>query len=253
MDRLALKAEERKIFGKQVKKLRREGIIPAHVFGKKIPTEHILVKEVDFNKVYTEAGETGLIDLKIGGEKIRPVLVRDVQLDPIKDNPLHIDFYQVNLTEKVKVAVPVVLVGEEPELVHSGEAVVIQPISEVEVEALPTDLPEKIEVDITSLKQINDALLVSQLPVPEGVALIADPEAVVVKLDKAITGEMEKLLEEERVAAEAAAIEVAPKEEVKVPAEGEETPAFAEATAGELAEGGEEVEVQGQTEEKPAR
>ncbi|MCL5784413.1 MAG: 50S ribosomal protein L25 [Patescibacteria group bacterium] len=202
MDRIALKAQPREILGKKVKRLRHDGFIPAHVFGNKIETEHVSVKAGDFSKAYDTAGETGLIDLKIGETKIRPVLIREVQVDPIHGATLHIDFYQVNLLEKVRVPVPIEIIGEEPESVHSGEAVVIQPMGEVEVEALPAELPEKIEVDITSLKQVDDAILVSQLQVPEGVVLIADPDAVVVKLDNAVTEEMQELLEEQ--AAEAA-------------------------------------------------
>ncbi|MDO8570860.1 MAG: 50S ribosomal protein L25 [Candidatus Daviesbacteria bacterium] len=241
MDRIALKAEEREILGKKVKNLRSQGLIPAHVFGKGLQTEHVTVSALEFKKVYDQAGETGLIDLKIGAEKIRPVLIRGVQLDPVRDNLLHIDFYQVNLSVKVKVFVPIEIIGEEAEAVHTGEAVVIQPMSEIEVEALPADLPEKITVDITSLKAIDDAILVSGLSVPEGVTILAEPEAVVVKLDSAVTEEMKRLLEEQ--AAEAAAAAAA-----QAPAEGE--PASAEATAGKEAEG--EKGAQVSTEAEPA-
>ncbi|MDO8498528.1 MAG: 50S ribosomal protein L25 [bacterium] len=221
MDRLSLKAAERTILGKKVKKLRRDGFIPAHVFGKKTETEHVSVQARDFAKVYDTAGETGLIDLKIGEEKVRPVLIREVQLDPLRGETLHIDFYQVNLKEKVQVPVPIELIGEEPEVVHSGEAVVIQPIGEVEVEALPAELPEKIEVDISKLKKIDDAILVSELLVPEGVTIIADPETVVVKLDNAVSEEAQKLMEEEAAEA-AAAVEAAVPEGVEeAPAEGQ--------------------------------
>lgn len=228
MQRIPLKAQEREVLGKKVRFLRREGLIPAHVFGNKVETEHVSVKLQEFLKVFKTAGETGLVDLKIGDTKIRPVLVRDVAVDPVRGNPLHIDFYQVNLSEKVTVPVPVVLIGEEPEVVHTGEAVVIQPISEVEVEALPAELPEKIEVDITSLKAIDDAILVSQLRVPEGVAILADPEAVVVKLDNAVTEEMQKLMEEQAAEQAAAAEAAAPEEGAEAPAEGEEEAAEGE-------------------------
>lgn len=227
MDRISLKAQERTILGKQVKKLRREGIIPAHVFGNKINTEHVSVKDIDFKKVYDSAGETGLVDLKIGETKVRPVLIREVQLDPLTDRPLHIDFYQVNLSEKVTVSVPLELIGDEPEVVHSGEAVVIQPISEVEVEALPTDLPEKIEVDISALKQIDDAILVSQLNIPQGVTILADPESLVVKLDNAVSAEAQQLMEEqaaETAAAQAEAVEEEGEAPIEGETEGEEAP-----------------------------
>ena len=251
MDRLSLQAEERNILGKKVKGLRSSGFLPAHIFGKKIETEHISVNTKNFLKTFSEAGETGLIDLKVGGEKIRPVLIRGVQYDPITGQPIHIDFYQVNLSDKVKVQVPLELIGEEPEKVHLGEAIVLQTLNEVEVEALPTDLVEKIEVDISSLKEINDAIIVGQLNYDRTkLTLHADEEEVVVKLAPAVSAEMEELLEEQAAeVAEAEAIGTPTEGEV-VPTEGE--PASAEATAGEEgrapAEGGEE---QAQTEEAP--
>lgn len=241
MDRLSLKAQERTVLGKKVKALRRAGLVPAHVFGNKVETEHVSVKAADFSKAYQQAGESGLIDLRIGEEKIRPVLIRDVQIDPFKGELLHIDFYQVNLKEKVTVTVPVILNGEEPETVHSGEAVVIQPVNEIEVEALPTELPENIEVDITPLKVIGDSIFVSQLPVPEGVTILADPETVVAKLDSAVTEEMKALMEEQAAEAAAAAEATAEAEgaEGEAPAEGEVTEEGAEGEA-PAEEGGEE-------------
>lgn len=253
MDRLSLHAEERTILGKKVKKLRRDGLLPGHVFGKGLESEMVAVSSRDFLKTFHQAGETGLIDLKIGSEKVRPVLVRDVQHDPITGQPIHIDFYQVNLQEKVKVPVPVVLVGEEPETVHLGEAIVLQTVNEVEVEALPTDLVEKIEVDISPLKQIDDAITVGQLSYDrEKLTIHADPEEIVVKLAPAVSAEMEKLLEEE--AAEKAA--AAAVEEGAVPAEGEAVEgAPAEAAPAETpAEGGEKPAEGGQPsqeEQKP--
>lgn len=234
MNKIPLKAEKRTILGKKVSKLRKQGLIPGHVFGKKIKTEHVSVKEADFGKVLKEAGETGLVDLKIGEEDARSVLIRQVQTDPVKESFLNIDFYQVNLSEKTKVKVPVVLVGDQPEVVHSGEAVVIQPMMEVEVEALPADLPEKIEIDIGSLRAIGDVILVSQLQVPEKVAILAEPETMVVKLDTAVTEEMKKLMEEEAAAQAAAQAAEAPAE-AKAPTD-EIAEAEEEAAAGESAE-----------------
>lgn len=234
MDRLSLQADERKILGKKVKQLRRDGKLPAHVFGKGVEGEIVSVEAKEFLKTFHLAGETGLIDLKIGKEKVRPVLVRDVQHDPVSGQPIHIDFYQVDLTQKVKVPVPLVQVGQQPEAVHLGEAIVLQTLNEVEVEALPTDLVEKIEVDISSLKQIDDAITVSQLNYDKNkLNLQADEEAIVVKLAPAVTAEMEKLLEEQAAETAAAAAETA---EGETPAEGEEAP------KGEAAEGAEGVE-----------
>lgn len=216
MDRLSLKAEERTLLGKKVKNLRKDGKLPGHVYGKGVETEHVSVDGKTFLKTFKEAGETGLINLKIGAEKVRPVLVRGVQYDPITGQPIHIDFYQVNLTQKVKVPVPLILIGDQPESVHLGETIVLQTLQEVEVEALPTDLVENIEVDITPLKNIDDAITVGQLNYDRSkLTVCAGEDEIVVKLAPAITAEMEKLLKEEAAEAAAAA------EEAAVPAEGE--------------------------------
>lgn len=245
MDRISLKAEERTILGKKVKVLRKEGKIPAHVFGKGIDTEHISVDGKNFLKTFIEAGETGLVDLKISDDKIRPVLIRDVQYDPVTSQPLHIDFYQVNLKEKVTVPVPIILTGEEPETVHSGEAVVLQTLNEVEVAALPTDLVENIEVDISKLKNIDDAITIKELDYDrEKLTISIDPEEIVVKLAPAITEEMKKLMEEQE--AEAAAAAVTTEEE------GAEKPVEGEAAEGEApAEGGEEKPTEGGEQQSP--
>ncbi len=224
MDRLSLQAEERKLLGKKVKNLRKDGKLPGHVFGKGLETEHVTVDGKTFLKTFKEAGETGLIDLKIGVEKIRPVLVRGVQYDPVSDKPIHIDFYQVNLSEKVKVPVPLILIGEEPEKVHLGEAIVLQTLNEVEVEALPADLIENIEVDQSLLKEIDDAITVGQLNYDkEKLTISADPEEIVVKLAPAVTEEMKKQMEEEAAEVAAAAAEATPpaEGETAVPVEGE--------------------------------
>lgn len=198
MDRLSLIAQERKILGKKVKNLRRDGSLPAHVFGKGVEGENVLVSEKDFIKIFKQAGETGLIDLKIGKEKVRPVLIREVQYDPVSGDSIHIDFFQVNLTQKVKVPVPLVLIGEQPEIVKLGEAIVLQTINEVEVEALPADFVEKIEVDISTLKAIDDAITVGQLNYDKTKLTISvAEEEIVVKLAPAVSAEMEKLMEEQ--------------------------------------------------------
>lgn len=248
MDRLSLPAEERKVLGKKVKKLRKDGQLPGHVFGKGVETEHVSVDGKIFLKTFKEAGETGLIDLKIGKEKIRPVMVKGVQFDPVSGEPIHIDFYQVNLSEKVKVPVPLTLLGDEPESVKLGETIVLQSMNEIEVEALPADLIEKIEVDITVLKNIDDAITVGQLNFDRSKLTIeVEPDAIVVKLAPAITEEMRKQMEEEAAAVAAQAAEagaegvegVAPAEG-EVPAEGEK-PAAGEQAPAEAGENKEEA------------
>ncbi|OGE34143.1 hypothetical protein A3C32_00930 [Candidatus Daviesbacteria bacterium RIFCSPHIGHO2_02_FULL_41_14] len=227
MQAIPLKAQERTVLGKAVKNLRKAGLIPGHVYGNKTEIEHVSVNARDFLKVLDNAGETTLVDLKIGEEKVKHVLIRGVQTDAVKGLPLHIDFYEVNLKEKVTVPVPIILQGvvEEIELVKTGEAVVIQSLSEVQVEALPTEIPENLIVNVLSLRVIGDAIHVSELQVPEGVTILAEPEEVVVKLDTAITEEMKRLMEEQAAEAaaaqEAAVTEEGATAEGEVPAEGE--------------------------------
>ena len=197
MDKQILKAQKRKIFGRRVKSLRNQGLLPANIYGKKIKSEAVQVVNADFLKAYEEAGETVLIELRLNGDSNQAVkkmvLIHNVQVDPVSDSPVHADFLQVNLKEKVTASVPIEVVGESPaEKVGKGTAV--QQIDEVEVEALPTDLPEKFVVDISGLTEVDQAILIKDLNV--------DTKKVDVKLDREqIVVKVEELRKEEEVAA----------------------------------------------------
>lgn len=244
MDRISLKAEERELLGKKVRKLRQAGLVPAHVYGKKIDSEHVAVNGKEFAKTLEQAGETGLINLRISDEKVRPVMVRGLQYQALTGELLHIDFYQVNLKEKVTVPVPIVLIGEEPESVHLGESVVLQTLSEVQVEALPGDLIEKFEVDITPLQEIGQAILIKDLTYDhEKLTLHADEEETIVKLDTAVTEEMKRLMEEQAAEAQAAA--------ATVEGETEEEKAAGETPEGEAGESAEDQKTEANSEEQP--
>lgn len=232
MDRTPLRAEERTVLGKNVAKSRRQGLIPANVYGRGFESEAVFVKQANFQKTFAVTGETGLIDLKIGDERTKPVLVRDIQYDARRGEVLHIDFYQVNLKEKVRVWVPIELIGEEPEQVHLGEAVVLNPVSEIEIEALPDELIDKVEVDITVLKQIDDAVTVADLRINREVVTVITPEEeVVIKMAPAVTQEMQQMMEEQEAEAAAAAEEATEGEE-KAEGEEGETEGGEEATEG---------------------
>lgn len=213
---LKLGSETRAITGRKVKQIREAGFVPANVYGKKIKSTAIKLTTDDFSKIYKEAGETGLIQLKIKGEeKERPVLIHHVQRDPVLGNILHVDFYQVDLKEKVTAQVPVELVGEAP-AAKERIGILIQPMDSVEVEALPTDLPEKLEIDITSLKAVDDVVTVANFKIPKGVTVLTPDTAVIAKIDKLA----------EEVVAPAPAPEAVPVEgEAAVPVEGETAPA----------------------------
>ncbi|MBI2442865.1 MAG: 50S ribosomal protein L25 [Candidatus Levybacteria bacterium] len=198
--RHALQAEKRTVLGKAVKKLRRTGFLPANVYGKGLESTAIQVNAKEFNTVYKEAGETGLVDLKVDGE-VRPVLIKNLQLEYPLRIPLHVDFYQVNLKEKVKTMVPIELLGEA-KAVTEKVGTMIQPLSEIEVEALPTDLPEKIEVNVEPLAALDEQITVADLKIPAGITVLTDPGQVIVKIAELAAPEPEPVVEE---AAEGAA------------------------------------------------
>lgn len=226
-DTSVLEVQKREVFGRRnVKRLRKQGFLPANIYGHNVTSFAVQAKVDDFKKLYGEVGETGLVGLRVDGD-VRPVLIHNVHIDPVTDLPLHVDFLAVNLSVKVVTMVPVDLVGES-EVVRAGEGVVVQQMHELEVEALPTDLPEKVVVDISGLAAIDDAIKVSELAVDRSKLEVKDdPERIVVS-----------------IAPPAKEEEIAPPLE-EVPAEGEVLP------EGEMAPGGESpAEGEGQSEAK---
>lgn len=152
----------RQVRGKKVKTLRSQGILPGHVFGSETKSTDIQVDAKIFSKIYKEVGETGLIDLQIEGEaKSRPVLIDDYALHPISGSILHVDFHQVNLKEKVVATVPIETIGDS-EAIKAGN-VLVMAYNEVEVEALPTDLPDHLEVDLSKLTAVGSDIKFSDL------------------------------------------------------------------------------------------
>lgn len=181
MQKQVLKAKKRKILGRKVKNLRKEGILPANVYGKGVKSLAIEVLAADFKKTFKEAGETSLIELQIAKQK-KPVLINNVHKDPVTNLPLHIDFHQVNLKEEVTVGVQIELVGDSP-AEKQGLGTIVQYLDEVEVKALPANLPEKFQLDISGLDEVEKALHVKDLSVGKKVKVDADPEEVVVKVE----------------------------------------------------------------------
>jgi large subunit ribosomal protein L25 len=182
-EKIALKVEKRKVLGKKVKKLRKEGILPANIYGKNVKSLAVQVSLKDFLPVYKKVGETGIMEIMVEGEKTpRYALIHNVQKDPVSDQPLHADFHQVLLTEKITASIPIELVGESP-VVQQKLGVLIQPLSEVEVEALPTELPEQFTIDISSLKEVDQAITVGDLKPPAGVKILTSEKEILVKIN----------------------------------------------------------------------
>jgi len=180
-DKIILKADKREVFGRKVKAIRKEGIVPANIFGKDVKSISIQVSRIEFEKAFKKAGETQIIELEIGKEK-RPVLVSNIQFDPKSDAPLHVDFMQIDLTKKVTAEVPLELVGESP-AEKEGKGTVVQQLSEVKIEALPGDLPEKIEINVEELAEIDSSVNVGDLKISDKLTVLDDKELLIVKVE----------------------------------------------------------------------
>ncbi len=180
--RIELAVTPRSILGKKVKELRQQGITPANIYGHGIPSQAVQVPTPDLVRSIRVAGLNTMLQLHVEGEKKpRPVFFRTVQRNPITDEVLHIDFYQVSLKEKIRLEVPLVIVGEAPAVsVHGG--ILLQSVNVVTMEGLPGDLPPHIEVDVSGLTEIDDAVHLKDLEVSPDVTLLVDPELVVAKV-----------------------------------------------------------------------
>jgi large subunit ribosomal protein L25 len=220
MDKHELKALARVVRGRKVNQLRKLGVLPANVFGKKITSQNIQVDTKEFSILFAKVGESTLIYLKIDKEKeARPVFVSDVVKHPVTGQFLHAVFHQVDLKEKVTAPVSLKLVGESL-AEKEKRGILVQQLDEIEIEALPTDMPEHIEVDVTTLAEVGAHILVKDLKYDKSKLTVkAEPDSIVVQI--------EALAKEEVAPAPAVAEgEVAPAPEGEaVTPEGEVAPA----------------------------
>jgi len=199
--------------------LRRQGRLPAIVYGHNVDAVTVIVDGREFVKAFQKVGRNQLVDLQLGDEPVRKALIREVQRSPRDGDLLHVDFYQVNLTEKIESEVPIEIEGEV-ELVAKGEADLQRGLHVLKVECLPTDLPPVITVDVSGLKEIDDEIRVKDLKIPAGCEILDEPEDLIVK----VAAHREEV--EEPAAAPAAEVPVVG--ETEAPAEGAEGEAPAE-------------------------
>ncbi len=223
MDKVILNASKRVVVGRKVKKLRKDGNVPANIFGKKVISQAVQVVEKEFSGVFSKVGETGLVELML--EKIaHPVLIHNVSYHPVTGQPLHVDFFQVDLKEKVQTRVPLAFTGESP-AVKDKLGVLLHIISEIEIEALPADLPEKLEVDVSRLAAVGDTMKVTDLKVSDKVKVDTDAALEFIKVAPLVSKEAEQMAKEEAEAKAAAVAQTA------AAAPGGEKPAEGEATS----------------------
>jgi large subunit ribosomal protein L25 len=179
---MSLSAKIRNEKGKSaIKKLRKEGLIPAELYGHKVENLHLAVNNKEFNNIFKLAGENTIINLLIEDlhkkEEI-PVLIHDVQKNYLTNDIVHIDFYQIRMDEKVRTHVPLEFVGESPAIKNYG-GILNKSMNEIEIEALPQDLPSSIPVDISKIQELNQSIYVKDLNIPKGVKVLVDLDTVV--------------------------------------------------------------------------
>jgi len=206
MKSLEIKADKREVLGKKTRFLRRQGLTPAHLFGHDIESQSLQCDTTQLEEIVNRAGTTRIIDLHIGDEKqSKKVFIREIQRDAVKDHLYHVDFYQIKMSEKMKTDIPVIIVGEAPAL--KGKGHILESIANhITVECLPDKLPPNIEVDVSSLEEVNQAILVGQLDLGSEVAILSDPDQMIVKISEVAAAKIEEA-EEVAEGEEAEAVE----------------------------------------------
>lgn len=226
-NKLFLTVDERKVFGKKLNRLRKEGMIPANIYGSDFKSKSISVKFKDFISTFKVAKETGVIYLKVGSEEL-PTLIKNVQKHPVNNSILHVDFRKINLKQKILTNVPVKVIGQSEAVSQKG-GVLLTLSESLLVEALPTDFPKEIEVDITQIKEIGQEIKVSDLKKSDKYELKDHAGKVIIS----VVAHKEESITPETAPVEAPeVITAAPSEEGTVPAEEAVKPTSTKATEG---------------------
>ncbi len=204
MEQIELTAAPRTVIGKQVKALRRAGLVPANLYGRSVEPQALQVDARTLGRVLARAGQSRLIKLNVEG-KAEPymALARDIQRESIKGSLYHVDFFAVSMTERIKLQVQIVLVGDSP-AVQRGEGVLVHALSNIQIECLPGDLIDAIRLDVSKLDKVNMQITIKDLGVSERIKILADPDEMVVR----VTPVKEEKVEEVVVPTAEAAAEV---------------------------------------------
>lgn len=204
-----IEVQPRTVVGKKVSQLRAEGIVPITVYGPKVAPMVLQVPYRPLEVTLKNAGGTNLIDLQADG-KTHTVLAREVQRDVLKGTIMHVDFFAVDEASKIRTDVPVIFVGESP-AVEARKGILLSGLNAVTIETLPSKLLHQIEVDLSSLAEVGDAITVGDLNLGEGVDILNDPEETVARIAQtsaARAAELEEMEEEAEASAEGAEPEV---------------------------------------------
>lgn len=187
----------RQVVGRKVKQLRRQKMVPGNVFGKDVKSTNIQIDEKALTNLVKQVGESGLVYLQIEGEKAeRPAMIAEIRRDPVTGAVLHVGWHQVNLKEKVTSAIPVKLVGVAP-AEEQKLGILVQQMHEMEIEALPADMPESVEVDISPLAEVDAAIYARDVKLDGKLTLKSDLEAIVVRIEPLAAEEKKEVPTEE--------------------------------------------------------
>ncbi len=181
-EQIELEVSPRQVMGKATKRLRKAGIIPANIYGHKQAPQAVQLEALAFERLRRSHGTRNIITLRLPGRaRAQTALIRRVQRDPITGAVLHIDFFRVSLRERIHVKVPLRFVGESPGVKNEG-GVLIHPLDTLEIACAASDIPDYLEVDISSLAEIDDALHARDIKLPANVTLLTDPDETVAKV-----------------------------------------------------------------------
>lgn len=177
---ISLSVSSREVLGKSVKQLRKNGLLPANIYGRDYPSQAITVPALEFQRVYKQAGETKVVYITIEDQKEQvPCLIRLVQKHPVSDEMLHVDLLKINLKQKIETEVPLEYTGVSP--AEKKGAVLIYNLDSITIEALPTDIPEHVTINLESVAEEGDLIKVSDLTVDGNYTFITEPETVIVQ------------------------------------------------------------------------
>jgi large subunit ribosomal protein L25 len=176
--------EPREVLGKKVKRLRRDGVLPANLYGRGLDSVAIQMPLQKARDMLYTHGTNTLINVRVAGEnEPRPVIVRDIKRHPVSGNVLHVDFYQVDLTRTLKAFVPINLIGESVAVTVQG-GIMLQGLDTVQLEALPSEMPDHLEISVDGLLEIDDQITVASLVAAAGVTILSDSEQMVARVTR---------------------------------------------------------------------
>ena len=194
---IKLSAELRGEENVKINKIRKDGYVPAVVYGSGSDNKNIKVKDLDFQRIFAEAGESHLIDISIGGGDPIKVIVKDTQKDPVKDNIIHIDFYQVDMNKKITAEIPLNFIGGSKAVKEMG-GTLVKNLDALEVKCLPGNLVDKIDIDLSALSDFHDTIRISDINLPQGMDPTIDANEMVAAVAEPAKEEVEEKKEEEQ-------------------------------------------------------